>query len=249
MVIPVKKMSLHEDILEQMLQAIKNGEFSSGEKLPREIDLAEQFQVSRNCVREAMKTLGWLGIVTSVSGHGTFVTKNAQNKIINTELLKDLTEKTSFLELMETRLFLEPAIAFMAALRATQDDVEELRLIMEKSTEDKDESNGIDIVSVSEFHEKLAGIAGNKIMIKLLNSIKSEMEAHRITYKDIPKSTWNVMLDCHRQILDHVASGSPEKAFEAMYKDLLQSLVVLDIPQEKPDHLLNLHEQMVSDSE
>ena len=247
MVSPAKKLSLHEDILRQMLQAIKDGEFASGEKLPREIDLAKQFQVSRNCVREAMKTLGWLGIISSVSGHGTFVTEHAQNKIFNTELLQYLTENSSFLELIETRIFIEPYIAFLAALRAKDEDIEALRQILEESKNLKAESAGIDVAPVREFHDKLAEIAGNKIMIKILNSIKSEIDAQRNSYTDIPKPTWKDMLRCHTQIFEHVAARSPEKAFEAMYKDLLQSFVVLNLPGECPSHLIKLSKEEQAD--
>src|SRR5215813_8731655 len=64
---------LHEDVAEQLRDAILDGRFAAGTKLPPERDLAVEFRVNRTSVREAIKVLEGLGLVTVRQGDGATV--------------------------------------------------------------------------------------------------------------------------------------------------------------------------------
>ena len=70
---PIQSSKVYERIAEQIEQLILNGELRSGDRLPTERELAEQFQASRTAVREAMKTLAQKGLVNMRPGRGTIV--------------------------------------------------------------------------------------------------------------------------------------------------------------------------------
>jgi GntR family transcriptional repressor for pyruvate dehydrogenase complex len=71
---PVQSGRLYEKIVEQIEDLILRGELKIGDKLPSERGLAEKLTVSRNAVREAMKTLTHKGLIEVFPGRGTFIT-------------------------------------------------------------------------------------------------------------------------------------------------------------------------------
>jgi GntR family transcriptional repressor for pyruvate dehydrogenase complex len=70
---PPRRRRIHEDVAEQLRDAILDGRFPSGEKLPPERELAEEFRVNRTSVREAIKVLEGLGLVSVRQGDGATV--------------------------------------------------------------------------------------------------------------------------------------------------------------------------------
>jgi len=70
---PPQRRRLHQDVAEQLRDAILDGRFAAGEKLPPERELAEEFQVNRTSVREAIKVLEGLGLVSVRQGDGATV--------------------------------------------------------------------------------------------------------------------------------------------------------------------------------
>ncbi len=70
---PPRRRRIHEDVAEQLRDAILDGRFRAGRKLPPERDLAEEFRVNRTSVREAIKVLEGLGLVTVRQGDGATV--------------------------------------------------------------------------------------------------------------------------------------------------------------------------------
>ena len=73
MIRPATRTTLYKEVINQMIELIKTEEWKQGERIPGEIDLARRFEVSRNCVREALKALGHAGVVESKAGLGTFL--------------------------------------------------------------------------------------------------------------------------------------------------------------------------------
>src|SRR6201997_3875663 len=70
----VQTSRLYEQIVKQIEDSILKGALKSGDQLPAERELAQQFGVSRTAVREAVKALREKGLVEAYSGRGTFVT-------------------------------------------------------------------------------------------------------------------------------------------------------------------------------
>ena len=100
--------------------------FAPGEKLPNEEALSKELGVSRVTLREAIRVLGAQGLVETKRGIGTFVTTN--EKVFGSSLskLNELPAKVSK-ELFEMRLICEPAAAYYATLRASDEELEDIR--------------------------------------------------------------------------------------------------------------------------
>ena len=70
---PARRRRIHEDVAEQLRDAILDGRFATGSKLPPERELAEEFRVNRTSIRDAIKVLEGLGLVSVRQGDGATV--------------------------------------------------------------------------------------------------------------------------------------------------------------------------------
>ena len=125
---PIKQFRISEEVLSQLKESILLGKFKSGEKLPSERELTEDFQVSRGVIREAIRILEITGFVTLRQGPagGAFVTDLSFDHVGSAFLDLFLANKVSIPELANVRLYIEPEVARLAALNATQEDKKRL---------------------------------------------------------------------------------------------------------------------------
>lgn len=118
----LKQTRIYEKVMNQLKEAILLGEFKSGEKLPSERELTEQFQVSRGAIREAVRALETTGFVITRQGPagGTFVTEPSFDHVENAFLDLFLANKISIPEMAHVRRIIEPEVARLAALNITE---------------------------------------------------------------------------------------------------------------------------------
>ncbi len=220
MIKPAVRTSLYGEVIKQIVEIIKNGDWVPGERIPTENELAGEFGVSRNCIREALKSLANSGIVISTPRRGTFLSPQALNNVYAMEMLWQ-GEHASYGELMETRIMIEPQIAYVAAERATDKEVEILGELVQKAKAAF--HTGKSTLDFGfEFHHKIALATRNRIIIKLLLSIQRELKTERNTLlvAEDQEQLWQELLD-HEAIYQHIKQKQPEQAREVMYKHLV----------------------------
>ncbi len=125
---PIKQFRVSEEVLSQLKESILLGKFKSGEKLPSERELTEEFQVSRGVVREAIRALEITGFVILRQGPtgGAYVTDLSFDRVGDAFLDLFLSNKLSIPELADVRYFIEPETARLAALNAGEEDKKRL---------------------------------------------------------------------------------------------------------------------------
>jgi GntR family transcriptional repressor for pyruvate dehydrogenase complex len=223
----MQKSTLSEGVTQQILNAVKEGTWQPGEKIPGELTLAGMFNVSRNCMREALKGLALLKIIVAKPGQGTFVAKDAFAQVINRELTVHLSENVSVIELMEVRILLETQIVRWAIKRGRDEEFERLKSIIEQEQLFNRELTESSLKPRAKFHRVLAEIAGNSLTVKFLNSIRSEFDAQRSRYLDLPRETWGDMVNEHEKILEFIIARDAENACKEMTKHLKRMEVVI----------------------
>lgn len=112
-----KRLSLVEQVTKQIEDLIHQNYWQVGEKLPPEKELMEQFEVSRNTLREAIRALVHVGLLETKQGSGTIVVSSS---VIGAVLTKHI-EQRSLLHILEVRIALESEAASLAAERRTED--------------------------------------------------------------------------------------------------------------------------------
>ncbi|MDO3722109.1 FadR/GntR family transcriptional regulator [Marinobacter sp. chi1] len=116
---PIKKASLVQATIDRLRQAIETGQWSLGEKLPVESDLAENLGVSRNTVREAVRVLAHGGMLETRQGDGTYVRATRDDG----DALKRISA-SALADQLEVRTLLESGAAALAAERRTSQDLQ-----------------------------------------------------------------------------------------------------------------------------
>lgn len=150
--------SATENIIEQIVTAIDGGTLTEDSRIPSERELAEQFQVSRATIREALRHLIALGYVETRRGLGTYV-HPVRTSFPESEMNPEM--------LMEARLGIEPYMAQLCARRGTNTEIEQLKEILDKLESDKINFETYD----NEFHYAIAIAGKNSILIKTAEGI------------------------------------------------------------------------------
>ena len=220
---PVQSIKVFEQIADQIEQRILNGELRSGDRLPTERVLAEQFQASRTAVREAMKILAQKGLVEMRPGRGTIVIDGAPEAMQNSiglVMKLQVGEVGGSDNLVEVREILETEIAALAAARATEDEIAAMReaiRVMDVSLSDADAY----IAADNQFHRALAKATQNSLILILIDSIVkplSEQRKHIFAVEGGPERGQFH----HRRILESIIRRNPENARAAMHAHLQQ---------------------------
>ncbi|MDF2671744.1 MAG: GntR family transcriptional regulator [Clostridiales bacterium] len=169
MFIPIKNTKVYEQVIEQIKRMIMDGTLKKGDKLPTERDLAEQLQVSRASVREALTALDVIGLVESRHGAGNYIRENFENSLFEPMSMMFLLEKGTPLEILELRQVLEVEAAVLAAARINDDEVQTLGEVVHemKTCTDEDRS----VVLDKEFHFSIAKASKNLLIINILQVI------------------------------------------------------------------------------
>ncbi|RAN72384.1 hypothetical protein B5P43_32720 [Bacillus sp. SRB_336] len=175
-----------DDILEQIRGRIQSSELRPGQKLPSERDLSEQLGVSRNTVREAIRMLEVSGLVTLKKGAQGGAFLNASNTAALSQNLIDgiALRQYDFAELIDVRLVLESYLVEQACQNATDEEIEELADIAQKShlAESKEPDYELRLVVHMSFHRKLSVIAHNAVAEALTGPL---LEITRLYHLDV----------------------------------------------------------------
>ena len=162
----------------QLQTLIEGGGFKRNERLPSEIELARSFGVSRPVIREALMSLQALGLTASQTGKGTFVVSDRVSAPL-------LMGGYSPAHVKEVRRYLEIPSARLAALRRTDRDIGELAEILARieDADDPARRNRLD----ADFHVAIAAAAGNPLIGKLVEDMRSVLEEHSLALAKIPR--------------------------------------------------------------
>ncbi|HEY6873522.1 MAG TPA: FadR/GntR family transcriptional regulator [Geobacteraceae bacterium] len=219
---PIKPKKVSSQIADQIRSSILAGEFSPGDKLPPERELAEMFGVSRPSVREALNILASAGLVESYQGGGTVVKSLVETTTGSplSELIKGEQERA--LDVIEVRKCMEAWTAYYAAQRALPDDLRRLDGIvadMERNLDGFKPSQDLD----AHFHIVIAQATHNIVWLHLMQSIFDAM-------KEFQRSVWRAvyltdedhrnLFVHHREVLEAIRAKDPERARDVMLKHL-----------------------------
>jgi GntR family transcriptional repressor for pyruvate dehydrogenase complex len=224
----IEKPRLSQEVARQIAQTIREGRFLPGVALPPERELTVKFNVSRPILREALSILELQGYITVKHGRGAFV-KNPDSDILNVPLNRWLGENIEFVnQFYEARIAIEPACAALAAVKATKEDVAELRAILQREEKLVNGENIASFVSVDiDFHSAIARIAGNVFLIKMLNSlITPETDVRKVILR-LPNHQPTTHSD-HYGILRAIEKHTPETARKVMIAALRKPLEVIN---------------------
>ncbi len=146
---PVKKLSISDEITVQILRLILRGTLSPGERLPPERELAVRFNTNRNTLREAIRNLQTLNVVEARQGDGLKVRDYREVGELNLlphflRETKDLDSLVLVLEdMLRVRRLLLTDVCELIAERASAEQIEEIRGLVDRQREQLDEPENL----------------------------------------------------------------------------------------------------------
>jgi GntR family transcriptional repressor for pyruvate dehydrogenase complex len=214
---PIEKQRVADEIVEQLRSLILTGQYPPGAKLPPERELSKRLGVNRASLREALKKLEHLGLVRIRQGDGTRVQDFMETAGI--ELITHLLPLAGssypgvMQDVLELRRLVARELAWLAAQRATGDDLERLRgnrLGPDLSGERR--SPGAEcVLGEFELYVALAAASGNRVMTLLLNTLHTALLSAGALLGELAPSPAQLAQHRH-QLAEAVARGDGERA-------------------------------------
>lgn len=212
----VKRYPLSKQVADKLEAMIAEGEYAVGEKIPTEMELMENFEVSRNTVREAIRALTSAGVLEVKQGDGTYV--RSSNRFDANMSLK--YAEVSLDDIRETRNALEMTIVNLAAERRTDADMEMITESFHKRSSLK-ETVKENTLADMEFHMAIAKACHNQILIDLYQSISSYLESH-ITERQKETSMNMAQIDMLHEKLYLAIKDQKKEAANVCVKNILR---------------------------
>ncbi|MCR8635629.1 FadR/GntR family transcriptional regulator [Paenibacillus radicis (ex Xue et al. 2023)] len=184
---PVKRITVTEQVMEQIAHLITSGQIMPGAKLPNERDLAIQFQVTRGRIREALRALSLLGMITIKAGEGSFV--NNQEEPIPADAITWLfhNEINNLDEIYAARKLIESEVYLEASKHAGPEHFAamEARLNSMRNAKNK-KAPELFLSYLDEYDLFMGEISGNRIYGKLMQTIVHLRRESNIKLLNVP---------------------------------------------------------------
>ncbi|MFF1356276.1 FadR/GntR family transcriptional regulator [Streptomyces sp. NPDC058297] len=192
--------------ISRLKKRIESGEFAPGQRLPPETALANELELSRPSLREAVRALAMAGVLDVRRGDGTFVTDLRPDRLLRAiGSFLDLANDTGLDEMLECRKVIEPGATALAATRidaATLDGLQQ-RIEHMRTLTDPEELVREDLA----FHADIVAATGNRTLESLLSSVTQQTARARIwralVKSDVHAWTHEQHMDIYRALRAH----------------------------------------------
>lgn len=213
---------IYLQILDLITDSIVNKELKLGDRLPPERQWAEQLGVSRATVREAIRALEMFGLVSCRQGEGNFVSDNLKTALTQPLSLLFWLHDGDDMDIHDFRQALEIQAAQLAAERATEEDVAELREIEEAMAGEKDNQEAANLDK--QFHDTIGRISRNCLIRNTMGSAAGLMELvirEARTAILEREQDLDVINFQHHQILEAIAAHDSRLASKRMLEHMM----------------------------
>lgn len=206
------------EVASRLRQAIVQGDYADGERLPAERQLASGFGVSRGTIRQGLLELERMGLVSRRGGSGTFV--HYQRALGAT----DVAESLSPMQLMEVRFALEPQMVRLAVVNASAKSLREVARTLEQlrlaaDPQDYTEADGA-------FHQAVAECSQNPLMVWLyqrINEVRSHSQWSAVKAKILTPQRRQEYDEHHRRLYDALANRDADSGSAIMTEHLVMT--------------------------
>lgn len=225
----IRRQTITAQVINYILDLIRKGQVKPGERLPTEKQLTEELQVSRTCVREAIKSLESLQLISVRPKIGAVVLEPSHVALLNSDYLSTSAFMQQADSLIEFRKVLEVGLVGLAAEKSGEEDWTAMREILSENEAalrmDRGNPHGDSlyhdaILKVNiRFHKAVAAATKNHLAVMVLQAISEPLvEVSRRTNEmpGVPEAG----LRQHWAIYRAIRERNPEKARQAMLSHL-----------------------------
>ena len=228
---PIKKTRVAEEVADRVRTLILDGTFPQGQPLPSERVLTEQFGVSRGSIRDALRMLETIGLIETQHGRGTFPRELTVDRLVAPLASMMAYQHDLQEELLDVRRMFEPAVARVAATRATTEDFADLQRIID-AQQRKLKKGQSAIVEDTEFHAALARSTRNRVVVSLMATLNDLLvESRKLTLKQKGRPAKSI--EGHEAVVAALRLRDAEGAARAM-SDHIDQIADLQLHAREP---------------
>jgi GntR family galactonate operon transcriptional repressor len=223
-----------KNIIEYLAREIISGTLEHNETIPNEIDFAANFGVSRTMIRDVLKSLEMKGLIERRTNVGTRVRSINSWNLLDPELIGWssglLTDSRFLLSLMELRLIIEPQAAALAAIRASDKNLIQIRGNFSRMLEYEPHSTSATLNTEADidFHKSILKACGNLFLSQFGSAIQGALH-HTIYLSNKIHLDHEASHGCHQRVLLAIENRDPEGAYRGMCTVLNNAISDLEL--------------------
>jgi DNA-binding FadR family transcriptional regulator len=219
----VPRSALVEATIERLKSQIVTGAWPVGSKIPIEGELAEELEVSRSTLRQAVQALVYVGLLETAQGRGTFVRGTHEVDTVLTRYLAD----ADLLHVLETRRGLEVEAAGLAAERRSQAALDRISAMHKRQmAAHRERRSGEFSQAAVEFHLAVVEAAGNPVLTRMYGSMLGPVRAS-VRLGGLRRPEEHYGDPGHDRILEAIGDRDAQAAREAAAEHLTNFLAAL----------------------
>ncbi len=212
---PVLRTTLSEQVAVQLASELAANRWKPGERLPSEAELCKAFRVGRSTLREALKSLAFIGLIRMRGGGGSYVAEQPSTYVARSVQDRGLKTEKDVSDLCMTRLLLETECAAMCAQHASAADLEKIAGFVKqmKSAKAREVSRFRELDLG--FHLAISHACGNRVLAEVLRHVRIALR-ELITKSLLLPVGREAAYKQHREILEALQERNPARARRAM---------------------------------
>ena len=219
----ITKKNVTEEVFESLLQLIFKNTWVSGEKLPSEKSLCEQFDVSRITIRSALDRLNALGIIETRHGEGSFVKEVTADNFMLSLYPQIVLDQANIneLQVMEYRQIVECGTASLAIDKYEESDLDELEELLKEMENSKNDYRQF-AISDYKFHKKLATLTRNSLICTVFDMLNQLLQDSVMNI--VPAIGTDKGIYYHHKILLALRNKDKEGISSIMHKHIQENI-------------------------
>jgi GntR family transcriptional regulator, transcriptional repressor for pyruvate dehydrogenase complex len=213
-----------QQIISQIRKLILEGKLLPGDKLSPENKLMEQFKVSKQTLREALRALEFIGLIEINKGTAGGARMVEMDRQIALELLANFLyfKKLSIRHLNEARKVMEPYAAGVAAESMSDKEKDILKNLIEQAKKEYAAGLTMGIFNSDlKFHCVIAGSTKNPLLMLIVDLIESLMGDSKALILPNKKMLTSIV-DAHERIYRAIVKGDPDRARAEMSRHIIE---------------------------
>ncbi|MBS4210394.1 FadR/GntR family transcriptional regulator [Bacillus sp. FJAT-50079] len=226
----IKQQKLYEKVAEALHGMIRSGQLKPGDKLDSVQQLAENFQVGRSAIREALSALRAMGLVEMKQGEGTYIKQFSPDQIAFPLSTAILMNKKDVTNLLEVRKIIESGTAASASQNRSEANLQAMEAALQEmklASGNEELGEKADLA----FHLAIAEASQNQLLSSLLHHVselmQETMKETRRLWLYSKQTTTEKLYEEHKKIYEAIVRGNDEEARETMLEHLENVEVIL----------------------
>ncbi|MBP1756036.1 MAG: regulatory protein GntR [Firmicutes bacterium] len=205
-------------VIDYIKQRIREGNLTSGSKLPAERELSQILGISRNSVREAIRTLDIMGVISSQQGAGNYLTGNFENNLVESMSMMFLLNQINYQQISQLRRGLEMQALMLAIDNITEAQVKELTKVVAELEHTTEENN---IILDKKLHYTIATASQNVLIMNILQALSDLIDQFIVDLRrEILSSPDSkiILQEAHNAMMQSLINKDKNLAYEAINK-------------------------------